>query len=288
MFFSDVSAGDAWQPESAARYNAVNSLLRSGSISGTYESAVNDCRVEVFNHSGVTIPAFTPAAVTGCHLPDDPLQRNCRLAGKVLLEVVPAQNELLPWGIVIQDIQPGSSGVMIISGVVPAYFTGNGRAVTPGSGGLIAGNCGNGLTLLVPEKDLPGLIVLGGGSAAFGDEYRGYFKLEALSMTLLQICNGWQPDSEFCGRSDVPGLDNIPRMELEIPEALTAQLLDIHLVFFYDRASKVYSVKLMYDLPEEMVFSCYIGSFRYGRVTQQYKAEGESDKMIFGNEWYLK
>ena len=58
MFFSDVSSGEAWQPESAARYNAVNLLLRTGNFTDVPENMPPDS-VDVFNASPADISALT-------------------------------------------------------------------------------------------------------------------------------------------------------------------------------------------------------------------------------------
>ena len=285
MIFSDVSSGEAWQPESAARYNAVNLLLRTGNFTDVPENMPPDA-VDVFNASPADIAAFAPVAVTGIYKGDSPLQQNARFSGRAVLCGKVAVDDSLPWGIALQDIPAGAYGTVRLYGTAPAFFTGTGRFVTPGVDGLTAGESGNALAVFAPDGPSPGLIVLGGASGKSAgtvtDEYRGYFKLQKYGSDSVQICNGLNPALPDCGTTDVPGVTAIPQTILVLPETLP---VDLFLVFFYDSASCKYSASFRFDVPDDAVFYRLIGRVESYGVIQSYRSS--ESRMSFGNEWYL-
>ncbi len=286
MLFRDVAAGEAWQPESASRHNAVNFLLRSGENAGETETSLPANQADFVNTSQTDIPAFTPVAVTGIFQNGDGLQQLARLSGRAVLCGMAAVDDSGPWAIALQDIPAGKSGTIALYGAAPAFFSGSGRFVSPSPAGLAAGESGSALILALPDGEYPGLVILGGASSAAAtiapDEYRGYFKLQSSGSNAV-ICNGYYPDTGYCGSTDVPGLENIPRTVLTLPE--NTAVCDIYLVFFFDRTDRKYSASFMTYLPEDMVFFRLIGTIDHGRVLQTYK---NSDRMMnFGNEWYL-
>jgi hypothetical protein len=286
MLFRDVSAGEAWQPESASRYNAVNFLLRSGESESVTDTPLPANQADFVNNSHADIPAFSPVAVTGIFQDGGTLQPMARLSGRAVLCGMAAVDDTYPWGIALQDIPAGSCGTIALYGTAPALFSGSGRFASPSAAGLVAGENGSALIVAPPDGEYPGLVILGGASGAVEtvapDEYYGYFKLQ-LSGSNAVICNGYYPDTEYCGSTDVPGLGNIPRTELTLPE--NTAVCDIYLVFFFDRTERKYSASFMTYLPEDMVFFRLIGTINRGRVLQTYK---NADRMMnFGNEWYL-
>lgn len=112
----DVVPGDPWQPESAARYNAVNELLRQEPLAAfpqqvkfkdgnvLYICNVSDRQLSA--RSAVQIDSdFAPSNVPG------PNFRNICAYGK------PVENIHCFWGVALENIPPGMSGEVQISGI---------------------------------------------------------------------------------------------------------------------------------------------------------------------------
>lgn len=286
MFFSDKVPGEIWQPESAARYNAVNAMLRNaGNAAGNEAEGNSYCLLDFCNASSSVIPAFSAAAVAGDHGDSDLRCRFSRQHGAAVVDAQPAEDDSLPWGIALDTVEPGKTGVMAVCGIVPAHFSGTGKMLTPSSAGLIAGESGSARVILLPDEKsdpaLPGLILLGTGTVAKG-EYYGVFKLEAVSSAKVKIINGRNPQSIYCGFTDVPGLSSIPVQTLEIDDAGSQR---IFLVFFYDESTATYSAEFRTSVPEESVFYLLLGIFDRGIVTQVWQSD--SNRAEFGNSWYL-
>ena len=114
----DVSAGDPWQPESAARYNAVNELLRqSFRERAEYpEFPVSDpAVVDVLNTSQSLLPRGSAVQIdTGAAsehtsvLPESDLY----VCGRAV------EDQEKVWGVALEDIPPGDGGPVQLYGVV--------------------------------------------------------------------------------------------------------------------------------------------------------------------------
>lgn len=289
MFFQDVSPGESRFPEPAARYNAVNRLLcKEDEYASGYEfPAFSGGVVDFCNTSGEVIKPFTAVSVTGCRDNFYPQVLGGRFSGSCIVNGIPAKDDSMLWGVSLDEVAEYEYGRLQISGVVPAWFSGSGKRVTPGKDGLIAGASGIGEVVVSPindgeyrEDSYPGIIVLR-GSAATADYYGGAFKLQAVSQTVVKVINGIYPDSESCGTSDVPGLFNVPQMTLEISPGMTHT---IWLYFDFDTGSKTYSAHLSAQLPENILLYRHLGYFADGNVTQSYRSY---DMLRFGDDFYL-
>lgn len=289
MQFSDVAPGAIREAESASWHNAVNALLRRQESPGE-EAVFSPAGVITFcNISEDEIPAFTAVAISGEYVSGDPQAHFGRLDGVITAAGVPAVNAELPWGIAREKVAPGEFGTMIVAGVTPALFSGEGRRVTPAENGLTAGESGNG-EVIFPAAEFdgetfPGLLILGSAPAAataVSNDYSGIFKLQALSGNSVAVVLGSNPDHLYCGSTDVPGLNNILRTELVFTEK---GLKNIYLLFFYDRETKKYSCRFDTFIPADAVFYLHLGSFSNGYTVQSFRSY--DDRAVFGNNWYL-
>ena len=288
MFYQDVSPGEKWQPEAAARYNAVNRVLNEYSDlkpSGIVPNQSGMVIADFKNVSKQVIEAYTAVAVAGNASLMSSTELESRLDGFCLVNGTPAVSEDYPWGISLDEVQPGEYGRMVLVGTVPAVFTGYGKRVTPTVNGLTAGDAGSAWIISkpinsYPEKEsYPGMILLGGGSAAV-DNYYGPFKLLAKSETEVEVMNGALEDAAYCGICDVPGLREVPRRTLFITDGGSHP---IYIYFTYDE-NDGYSVEIDTQKPDDVLLWNLLGYFYKGAVKQAYKKAGA---MIFGDQWYL-
>jgi hypothetical protein len=241
--------------------------------------------VDFYNESDSDIPEFSAVALTGAF--GETSWQLSRRSGEAIFTARPAADDSLPWGIALGAVPCKAFGRAVVSGTAPANFTGTGKYVSPGAAGLTAGNTGAAAVMLQPlpvngSSTLPGLILLGSTAAVpdSPEEYHGIFKMVALSATSVQIINGRNIASAYCGATDVPGLGSLPVTEIELDDVNEWQ---IFLAFFYD--GKNYSARFVTALPENTVFSQLIGRFRCGSVEQIYQSD--DSRMVFKDEWYL-
>lgn len=288
MFFNDIAVPGSPVSEPVSRYNAVNMLLRS-ELSAAEEVALlqnSMSVVQCFNVSETPLPRFQAVAITGVHASDGLLDPEDRAWGQAVVTGIPAVNDLFPYGIALEEILPETSGEVAVCGCVPAFFSGTGKFVTPSSAGLTAGSSGSSGVVCYPQERagygiVPGLIRLGFSHQVQSDEYFGAFKLRSLSAMSVEIFSSYEPEADFCGSTDIPGLDFIPRTVMNF-EDLSRK--NIYLVFFYENG--VYRSEFRCDLPVEMVFYRLLGTFQNGVVDQIWQSD--SGRMIFGEEWYLR
>ena len=243
--------------------------------------------IDFFNASSTEIEPFSPVSITGAYGKNS--WQLARYSGRCTVTAIPAADDSLPWAVTLTAAAAGGFGRAVISGIAPAYFTGEGKYVLPLAGKLLAGDTGKAQVILAPLQTdngemLPGALLLGGaGGALFAaDEYMGIFKLRALSATTLSVIDGSAPTSPYCGYTDIPDLKQIPVLTLEVE---AAGAFPIYLVFFYEASGKSYSVQLLTAVPENAVFSTLLGRFCDGSVDQVYKTADR--RMVFGNDWYL-
>lgn len=216
MNFPDTVPGDRIQPESAARYNALNALLRASDC-GSKLRPTAPCRygltVDVYNISADPIAAFCAVQFDGT------VHRNYPATSQLPgFDVVPAESPNLPWGIATGDIAPGTWGTAFISGAAPAFFahTSAGKAqdfeigtkLVPSPTGLSPrGDCG--AIILCPEEQTdaetisPGVILLDGITTA----YTGAFAVTCLSFAERKY-------SIAAGSTVFPGLEQLPETEV--------------------------------------------------------------------------
>ena len=291
MFYQDFSAGDVRQPESAARYNAVNRLLNSAEDIFPAESDRScDGRVIVdfLNISDDTVMPFSPVSLRGSKDKKLPETFGNRFDGCCIVMAEPAERGDILWGISLDEVRAYEYGRVVLSGIVPAWFIGKGRCVSPEINGLTAGDSGSGAVICDPinyegviKKDsYPGIILLGGSGG--WDSYNGTFKLLPVSQTEVKIIAGNYPDeTDYAGGSDVPGFNKIPQLTLELAPDRRHR---IYIYFEYDEELKAYSVHLGTEVPDGVVLYTYLGEFINGSVVQSYKA---NSYLKFSDIWYL-
>ena len=113
----DVVPGDPWQPESAARYNAVNELLRqerSPAASQFRPPGESELLLWVCNSSDKLLPIHSPVQIDSSFVPDS----SCRLTRKSLYAFgKPMENLYGFWGIAQENIAPGQAGPVQVGGL---------------------------------------------------------------------------------------------------------------------------------------------------------------------------
>lgn len=114
--FNDVLPGDLWQPEPAARYNAVNELLRRESMTAAQTAPTVDphCLLQIFNPTEKTFPPGSPVQTDTFFAPEgfghiD--RRNLHAYGR------PVTDERAVWGVALEEIRPRRSGPVQLAGV---------------------------------------------------------------------------------------------------------------------------------------------------------------------------
>ena len=112
---NDVFPGDQWQPEPAARYNAVNALLRQGySPQRTEYCGLQDQGgvVNLLNVSDTLLPVYGPVELILSGRADNIIDfRNPMIYGG------PVKNIDCRWGVALENIEPGHAGPVQISGI---------------------------------------------------------------------------------------------------------------------------------------------------------------------------
>ena len=110
----DVAPGDIWQPESAARYNAVNDLLRQEPDNIVRQMPVtgSDCTITVCNVTDKELPIYSAVQLDTTFVPENILlwHRHVCAYGR------PVENEYSVWGVALETIRPGQAGLVQISG----------------------------------------------------------------------------------------------------------------------------------------------------------------------------
>ncbi len=236
--------------------------------------------IPVRNSSKELIPVWHAAAIAG----DEKVNPE---NGSVLFNVRKVELRDRFWGIVTGNLEPGECGSMVVSGVTPAFIpTGSGRYVTPGEEGLAAANSGRGEILNHPsDPEIPGMILLGGSGNSL--EYIGYFKLVHKGWTegsgrypVFEIINGYDPESDFCGYTDIPGHEKIPRFEFVLKDLGATITLCV-----YSNDDGTY--RTVFTIGEwnagftrQAIGNAYID----GRVEQAYVSGGT---IYFGRDWFL-
>lgn len=114
--FQKVSPGDPWRPN-AERENALTDILNrfdSGGMEQYTPRFQSADYLKVLNVSDREIPIHSPVQLDTAFVPEDSFiitRRNFCACGK------PVENEYGAWGIALENIRPGESGTVQISGV---------------------------------------------------------------------------------------------------------------------------------------------------------------------------
>ena len=187
--------GDSWQPESAARFNAVNETLCGFGTIGPASFASEDsggtdsllCK----NVSDSTIPAGSYVTLSYLEQQTGDLFANiCAMKPGVLS----------PCGVVTDDCPPGEYAEVKISGIVQAKIS----PAPP--------------DVMVIPSPLPDGMTFVNLNSCGSDVYRNYFKVSATGFaaggTISKVCiyDGGDPASYTAGVTDI---DTVSRTELE-------------------------------------------------------------------------
>ena len=231
-----------WTPKLG---KALQSLVSNGSPlreekSGTPSQTTQELNISdkspkqetitVQNSSDKKILRFTPVSLghdrSGSFLFDDTLLSN----GITVLGGKTAVDDTRPWGIAMEDIEPGNLGEVIISGLAPACFSSGttGNYLTPSEKGLIVSPVGRAEVIdHNPFSEIGlGLILLSGGNhkqAAYqltlvdDSVYNEDGTPSKLQVTLL---DGRDPNSKLAGiftYSNAVYDVAVPKTTLEVP-----------------------------------------------------------------------
>lgn len=117
---NDVIPGEPWQPEPAARYNAVNALLRRGFTENApppYITANTESIVNLFNISQKTLAIQSPVELLMVYENASKIidERNPMIYGTLL------EHHDCRWGIALENIAPGHAGPVQISGLAVIF-----------------------------------------------------------------------------------------------------------------------------------------------------------------------
>ncbi len=120
MSYQNVMPGTAWQPESAARYNAVNRLLDSPPALprlGGGAGVARENRLLVRNSSKLILNAFDPVRIEG-------LNEGCSGLDLMIFDAAAMNRDAVFWGILCESIAPGKCGTAVVSGPTVARVYG--------------------------------------------------------------------------------------------------------------------------------------------------------------------
>lgn len=292
--FQDVTAGENWKPEPAARYNAVNQLLR--------DNAVSSAGTTAGNKGG----NFYLRAVNSQIADDQFIVGHGYWIGAVGTSGKPARTDAavnvqspyegynesnMPWGILIDRGTVGndgytSYGTILISGVViiPYSLTGDGGytyytgCFTLSGRDYVKVSQGR-LRVLGAYAD--GYVCYLSPPAEFLSAYNGAFKLTRDIDGRHSVVYGPDPSANFCGFTDIPGYPEIPKVTLDDGYVGT-----VYLWVKYDVTADKYTVGIG-ALPADQTDLIYevIGGIRNnGTFTQTLRV----DTLIsFGREYFL-
>lgn len=278
--FPDVKKGGAFVP-SASLENKVrhffngSATLSSGQNSFAY---ANNNRLTVFNNTDKLIPAYTPVYISGRKI------NNGELWCGVSVATTDEQN----WGIVTADLAAnGGMGTMVISGAAQAYISGNGQFASPGADGkLVAGSSGKALILHPGDAQTPGIVQLGYSAGAKADnEYKGFFKIIRDNETSFSVVDGSDYDSDYCGYTDVPGCEMVPRTSFPFSGYFKIYL-NFRLYGRDEASNPIYLITLTTTpSPSGYLESILVGSVSSdGVITQTLRT---TETVWFNKDWYL-
>lgn len=235
MHFEDIASGAPWHPEPAARYNAVNRLLRADS--GGSSAAMPPRRtltVDVRNDSDVELPAYSPVRFWGAVTPEPP-------DAPPGFSVIAATDPFSPWGLTTGRITPGRWGRAAVQGIALAApatdGSGNvsafglGDRIAPAADGLIRAERGAPV-LDRAHSGHPATVVLDPGY----ERYSGQFRVWCKSRSDRRFKVDWPGGSQIqaCGRiEDFPGRTWVNAEEVTLPSEYSEA--DVYLVVSYTR-----------------------------------------------------
>ena len=266
-FYPDVQPGQKYSPSAALEneirhhFNALNGFtVPAGSAKSEYQLKVYNSTDHTLCAGTITAPAKTGVIIEGA-IPV------CRYdAGDRFFGIVP------------QDIAPGEFGSCIISGPVEVPVSGFGTMVSPAVDGQSFTACHNGgTTPLLYSSEGRGIILLGANSGS-GFNYTGYFKIVNIEGARFEIINGYKEDDTICGRTDVPGFEEIPRFSFELAYNAATVALCLY------RIGENYDMQFTIGKWNDGFAQMMIGNvYADGKVEQSYMG----GTIFFGREWFL-
>lgn len=238
--------------------------------------------VTVYNSSPESIPACTAIRISGQRVSDSSGVQ------QVIFFADRATDNFRAWGIAAENIAPKTAGTMILNGIARAFIVGgSGNYAVPGPAGLMASYSGKHLILYRGNEFTPGWILL--NYTAEVKEYTGAFKLRYISDRTFEIYHGRYPDvnnyelSKLCGKTDLPGAENVPRQFITLPEGQTSAEVRLHALCVEGK----YSVLI--NTSKEVIpgmFDGWIAGYIYENGDVQQVIETDTS-LNFGRNWYL-
>ena len=186
---NDVLPGSPWQPEHAARYNALNALLRQEESARSAEPAPyrgSEVLLPVRNITDELLPGSGAVEIRPEPRPGLGIDS---LRPMLFGQAVTAECRF--WGIATEDISPGHGGLVQIGGaaIIRGVHGTPDRCVIPKPDGYFHFSSGGRAEVLyrTPDSTLPDAIIyLGGG----GGGYTGMFAVTENSDNTVTIGGG--------------------------------------------------------------------------------------------------
>ncbi|MBR2344656.1 MAG: hypothetical protein IKA71_02585 [Lentisphaeria bacterium] len=228
MKFANVFPGEPCTPEPAARYNAVNALLRGEEPVGSIDmqESHRTSTVEICNKTGCELPAFIPV----------PLTWTGRTGSfGVYCEIYNHLTDFAMWGITAGSIPEQGCGVAVAAGLTwaklaackdgqssLAYNFYPGEALAPTPDGMIPADPQTAMAVLVipPKYDissgkwLPALINISGIPRAKTYEFNISCKsLDGENGPVFRLEHSFA-DFDYCGLTRFPGAEEVPVTEI--------------------------------------------------------------------------
>lgn len=265
--YQDVTTGEPWKPEPAARYNAVNQLLRGNvAFSGMGTAGFT---------AGVRIRVLLPGGnyVTGkgygygIYTPPATFARDAYCVANRT-----SSNLKEDWGILIS--QSNSYGMLLISGLAVIPFE---LITETGRGGGSIGLSNGEFVRLDPGEAKAEILAIGADGYlvnllpdALSEVYKGEFAISGTAGAGYTVS---------AGNTDIPGNSTVPAATL--PAGYTG---GVYLSAPYDAETQTYSVSVGALPSPAPVLYVLLGSIdAAGNITQTYRGTG----IRFGRDYFL-
>lgn len=310
MSFNNVSPGEAWKPEPAERYNAVNALLNNASntVISPGGGLPNNI-IMGYVPQDVTVSAYDPVFLEKLYSDKDPGFE--LLNGQCCMQIS-KESDNKPFGIALEEkldkgtsafipIQVYGLAVMKSADYQGKWEVGDFASPVPASKGWTKQKKTNdpcGVVIAPPQATEKGYLGVISLPPLFKDYFSGTFKLVAIDKNSFKVVDGANPENPICGKI----LGNHPDFPLEVPTQTfsgNGQLwLVVHCDRSYNESDGTYSVKysvkwsrsyntdnptikpsMSYDFVQQR-----IGSFSDGVCYQVYK---DGDLNLTNQGWYL-
>lgn len=311
MSFNNVSPGEAWKPEPAERYNAVNALLNNATntVISPGGGLPNNI-IMGYVPQDVDVSAYDPVFLEKMYSDKDPGFE--LLNGQCCMEVSKKGDNTKPFGIALGSKYGTTTafipiqiyGLAVMRSSHGDWETGDFASPVVATGHWQKQNntdapCG---VVIAPPKQNK---LLGGGYLGvislpplFKNYFSGTFKLVAIDKNSFKVVDGANPENPVCGKITA----SHPDFPLEVPAQTFSGNGDLWLVIHYKRSynesdgtySVKYSVKWSRSYntgrdpstpnAEFDFYQLKIGRFRDGVCYQDYK---DGDFNLTNQGWYL-